>query len=194
MVSSATAPERRHTFTYEEYVRIAEHSDIRLEFWGGVIFDMAGGSPRHSAICNNIGRILGGQLRGGPCRAYDANLRVRSNVVNRATYADATVVCGPLEIDPDDKARQTVLNPAVVVEVHSPSTMSDDRGPKLDCYQSIASMKTIVLVAQDEQQITVYDRHPDGRWSETVHTDGTVEIATIGCSLPVEEVYEDLPD
>ena len=70
MDSSATAPERRHTFTYDEYIRIAEHGDIRLEFWHGVIFDMAGGSPRHSAICNNIGGILRAQPRGGACRAY----------------------------------------------------------------------------------------------------------------------------
>jgi hypothetical protein len=27
-------------------------------------------SPRHSAICNNLARILGSQLRGKPCRAF----------------------------------------------------------------------------------------------------------------------------
>jgi hypothetical protein len=92
---------------------------------------MAGGSPRHSAICNNIGGILRAQLRGQSCRAYDANLKVRSTVVNRATYADAAVVCGPPEIDPADRTGQTVLNPSALIEVHRPSTEADDRGPKL---------------------------------------------------------------
>lgn len=128
MASLAPNRHREHVFTFEEYVRIAEHSPIRLEFWDGVILDMAGGSPRHSAICSNLVRIPGGQLRGRPCRAYDANLRVRSITVNRATYADATVVCGPLEIDPADKTQQTVLNPSVLFEVLSPSTSSDAAG------------------------------------------------------------------
>ncbi|MBI4263724.1 MAG: Uma2 family endonuclease [Acidobacteria bacterium] len=191
---NAFAVAREHVFTFEEYLRIAEHGPTRLEFWEGVILDMAGGSPRHSAICNNIGRILGGHLRGRPCRAYDANLRVRSTVVNRATYADVAVVCGPLERDPADKTGQTVLNPSVLVEVHSPSTVADDCGPKLDCYRTIASVKAIVLVSQDERRIVVHERQPDGRWAETVHTSGIVELAAIDCTLPVDEVYEDLPE
>jgi Uma2 family endonuclease len=192
MIASAAA--REHLFTFEEYVRIAEHSPTRLEFWDGVILDMAGGTPRHSAICNNIGRILGGQLRGQPCRAYDANLKVRSTVVNRATFADATVVCGALQLDPADRSGQTVLNPAILIEVHSSSTEADDCGPKLDCYKTIGSVKAVVLVSQDERRITVHEHQPDGRWSETVQLDGIAELRAIGCTLPLDEVYEDLPE
>ena len=181
-------------FTFEEYLRTAEHSPVRLEFWGGVILDMAGGSPRHAAICNNLGGILQTQLRGRPCRAFDANLRVRAAAGNRATYADVTVVCGPLEIDPADKSGQTVLNPSVVFEVLSPPTASDDCGPKLDCYRTIASVAAVVLVAQDERRIALHERHRDGHWSETVHTGGAVGLAAIGCTLPVDEIYADLPD
>jgi len=57
----------------------------------GAILDMSGGSPRHSAICRNVIRILAAQLRGAPCQVFDANLRVRSIAANRATYADVTV-------------------------------------------------------------------------------------------------------
>ncbi|HUE88291.1 MAG TPA: Uma2 family endonuclease [Vicinamibacterales bacterium] len=192
MIASAAA--REHLFTFEEYVRIAEHSPTRLEFWDGVILDMAGGTPRHSAICNNIGHIVGGQLRGRPCRAYDANLNVRSSVVNRATFADATIVCGALQLDPTDRTGQTVLNPSLLIEVHSPSTEADDCGPKLDCYKTIASVKAVVLVSQDERRIAVHEHQPDGRWSETVHVDGMVELRAIGCTLPLDEAYEDLPE
>jgi Uma2 family endonuclease len=191
MISPAT--DREHLFTFDEYVRLAEHSAARLEFWDGVILDMAGGTPRHSAICSNIGRILGSQLRGRPCRAYDATLKVRSTVVNRATFADATVVCGPLQLDPADRTRQTVLNPSILIEVHSPSTEADDCGPKLDCYKTIASVKAVVLVSQDERRIAVHEHQPDGRWSVRLHTDGTAELKAIDCALPMDEVYEDLP-
>ncbi len=56
--------ERLHTFSFEDYVQIAERSDVRVEFWEGTILDMSGGSPRHSAICANvIGIVLVAQDR-----------------------------------------------------------------------------------------------------------------------------------
>lgn len=187
------APERRHSFSFEEYVEVAALSEQRLEFWEGAILDMTGGSPRRSAICNNIAGILRGQLRGKPCRAFDANLRVRSLAGNRSTYADATVVCGRLELDPADKTRQTVLNPVVLIEVLSPSTESDDRGSKLVTYKLIESVRTVVLVRQERPEITLHIKQPDGSWRVGTCSRGSVELAAIGCELPVDEVYEDLP-
>lgn len=189
----ARAP-REHVFSFEEYAEIASRSPNRIELWEGVILDMSGGSPRHSAICSNIGRVLGSQLRGKPCRVFEANLKVRAVKANRTTYADVTIVCGPLELDPADKTRQTVLNPTVLVEVLSPSTEADDRGPKLDCYQNIASVRAVVLVAQGDPEVTLFERAADGAWSQVSQQSGAVTLSAIGCTLPLAEVYEDLPD
>lgn len=185
--------ERRHVFSFEEYAEVAERSPARIEHWEGAILDMSGGSPRHSAICSNLSRILAAQLRGAPCRVFDANLRVRSIAANRATYADVTVVCGPLELDPADKTRQTVLNPSILIEVQSPSTESDDRGPKLDCYKLMASVRAVVLIAQDRAHVTVHERQADGSFAQSDHDAGAIELRAIGCTLPIAEVYEDLP-
>lgn len=188
------APERRHSFSFEDYVEIAERADQRLEFWEGAILDMTGGSPRHSAICSNIVRILGVQLRGRSCRVFESNLRVRSPKMNRSTYADATVVCGPLEIDPADKTRQTVLNPSVLIEVLGPSTESDDRGSKLTSYKLIESVRAVVLVSQARAEILVHTRQADELWPVTTHTSGSVRLAAIDCELLLDEIYEDLPE
>jgi Uma2 family endonuclease len=186
--------ERRHVFSFEDYVDIAERSELRVEYWEGVIFDMSGGSPRHSAICRNILRAIANQLRGKTCSAFESNLRVRSLPANRATYADVTVVCGPLKIDPADRTKQTVLNPTVLIEVLSPSTESDDRGPKLDGYKLIASVQAVVLVAQDRPDVQVHTRRGDGSWAQARHGDGAVVLDAIGCRLLLDEIYEDLPD
>jgi Uma2 family endonuclease len=185
--------ERRHSFSFEEYADVAERSPIRVEHWQGAILDMSGGSPRHSAICSNVSRILGAQLRGAQCRVFDANLRVRSIAANRATYADVTVICGPLELDPADRTRQTVLNPCILIEVQSPSTESDDRGPKLDCYKMIATVQAVILIAQDRTQVIVHERQADGSFSQGDHDGGEIELRAINCTLPIAEVYEDLP-
>ena len=188
------APERRHSFSFEEYTAIAERAEERLEFWEGAILDMTGGSPRHSAICSNIVRILGAQLRGKPYRVFESNLRVRSPKANRSTYADATVVCGPLLIDPADKTRQTVLNPSVLIEVLSPSTESDDRETKLASYKLIESVRAVVLIPQTRTEIILHTRQSDETWPVTTHASGSVRLTAIDCELPVDEVYEDLPD
>jgi len=188
------APERRHSFSFEDYVEIAERAEQRLEYWEGAILDMTGGSPRHSAICSNITRILGVQLRGKPCRPFDSNLRVRSLRANRSTYADVTVVCGSLERDPADKTRQTVLNPSVLIEVLSPSTESDDRGSKLSSYKLIESVRVVVLVPQTSTGIILHTRGPDESWLVSTHVSGSVRLAAIDCELVLDEVYEDLPD
>ncbi len=39
-----------------------------------------------------------------------------------ATYPDMTIVCGPRELDPED--RNTATNPTLLVEVLSPSSAS----------------------------------------------------------------------
>ncbi len=173
---------------------IAEQATTRVEWWEGAILDMSGGSPRHSAICSNIIGILSARLRGSPCRVFDANLRVRSLAANRATYADVTVVCGALELDPADKTRQSVLNPTVLIEVLSPSPESDDRGSKLDCYKMISSVRAVILVAQDGMEVTTYERRPDSTWIRAVHGEGVVPVAETDCALPVAEMYEQLPD
>ena len=141
----------------------------------------------------NIARVLGMQLRGKPCQPYDSNLRLRSVRANRATYPDVAVVCGKLEIDVEDRSKQTVLNPTVVFEVSSPSTERDDRGAKLDCYKTIDSLQTIVLVAQDHPEIAVHTRQPNGEWRIATLAEGEADLFAIGCKLPVAEVYADLP-
>lgn len=190
-----SAAPRQHVFSFEEYAAIADKSAGRIEFWDGTILDMSGGSPRHSAICGNIVGILREQLRGGRCRVFDANLRVRSLGGQRSTYADATVVCGPLQLDPADPTRHTVLNPSLLIEVLSPTTEGDDRGPKLDCYKLISSVQAVLLVAQAERHVTLHAKQPDGSWRISVHTSETssVELPELSCRLPLSEIYEDLP-
>lgn len=118
---------------------------------------------------------------------------MRSIATNRTTYADVTVVCGPLELDPEDRARQTVLNPSLLFEVLRPTTERDDRGAKLDCYKAIATVQTVVLVDQDRREVTLHARLPDGSWQQAIHTEGNVELASIACHLPLAEIYADLP-
>jgi Uma2 family endonuclease len=181
---------RRQRHHYSEYLRLAADSNIKLEFVDGEIYAMAGGSRQHSALIFAISVELGRQLEAGPCSGLDSNMRVRALATGRATYPDITVVCGPVELDPEDDQAQTALNPTLIVEVLSDSTEEDDRGPKFtDDYATIPTLRQYVLVEQHESRIEVRTRGAQG-WTAGVFGAGAVVVLdSIGCTLDVDRVY-----
>lgn len=183
---SSTVP-RRH-YTYEEYLALDEASNVKLEYFAGDIYAMAGGTPEHAALCLQVGSSLNVQLEGKPCRVYGSDLRIRVLATGLATYPDASVVCGPLERDPEGK--NTVLNPTLVAEVLSPSTADYDRGEKREHYQQIPSLLEIVVVAHDQRRIEVYRRASDGWVRHEAGPGEAIALDSIGCRLDVDALYE----
>src|ERR1051325_1395652 len=179
-----------HRFTFGEYIRVNDDSGVKHEFFGGQVFAMAGGSPEHAGITANVARLLGNALAGKPCRVFSPDLRVRVRATGLATYPDATVVCGSVEIDPEDPKRHTALNPTVLVEVLSPSTEDYDRGDKLGNYKQIESLTEVMLVAHDRTEVEVVRREADGSWSRHIARGGdVVQLTSLGCDMPVAEIY-----
>lgn len=75
-------------------------------------------------------------------------MKIRVLATNRFFYSDVSVICGaPIFAD---EARDSVLNPKVIVEVLSDSTERYDRGEKFGHYRRIDSLQEYVLVSQTE--------------------------------------------
>src|SRR5687767_9181785 len=140
-------PQPIHRCTPKEYLRLERDASEKHEFYRGEIFAMSGGSPQHSLIISNINREVGNRLKSSPCRVYDSNLRIRIPRTTLYTYPDVSVIYGPLQFDPLDTQRHTVLNPTLIVEVLSPSTEAWDRGGKLENYIQIESLREYLLVS-----------------------------------------------
>jgi Uma2 family endonuclease len=111
-----------------------------------------------------------------------------------STYADASVVCGPLEtvsVKRDGKSLgEGVTNPVVIIEVLSDSTERYDREEKFSYYRRLPSLMEYVLVSQTAQLVEVYRRPTDStsRWPcEIARQDDEVTIH--GRILRVSEVY-----
>jgi Uma2 family endonuclease len=81
-------------YTYAEYLAFESASNVKHEFCGGKIYAMASGTPEHAALQVVVSGLLFAQLRGGRCRAYSSDLRVRVLATGLVTYPDVTVVCG----------------------------------------------------------------------------------------------------
>jgi Uma2 family endonuclease len=180
---------RHHRYTYDEYVALEAHANVRHEYLDGEIYAMAGGTPEHAAICTNVSTALNVQLRGRGCRVHSSDLLIRVLATGLATYPDVTVVCARAELDPAN--RNAITNPIVLVEVLSPGTAEYDRGEKLAHYQQIPSLREVVLVAHDERLIEVWQRAEGGAWAQGQVRAGSIQLASIGCTLEVADVYRD---
>ncbi|HUR82173.1 MAG TPA: Uma2 family endonuclease [Thermoanaerobaculia bacterium] len=178
------ATSRRMHYTYAEYLFLEEESPIRHEYLDGEIYAMAGGTPDHAALAGSIIGILG---RLSPqCRVSTSNLRVHTPT-GLTTYPDATVIYGPTQRAADD--RNAVTNPLILVEITSASTEDYDRGDKLRHYQSIPTLREVVIVSHREPRITLHHRDERGWSSEEAVAGGEVPLASIGAVVRVDDVY-----
>jgi Uma2 family endonuclease len=176
--------------SYAEYLEREARSETRHEFLRGEIYDMAGGTPQHSALAAALAGELRAALRGKPCRVFSSDLRVHIPATGLTTYPDLSVVCGHLETHPDDP--NAVTNPLVLVEVLSDSSEAYDRGPKAAHYRKLMSLREYVLVSQREPRIEIMRRGERGVWELHEASAGeTIELASLGVKLSVDAIYED---
>lgn len=178
------------TTTYAEYLALERASATKHEYVNGRVYAMAGGTPEHARLAGAMLRELGAALRGKPCAAFSADLRVHVAATRRSTYPDATVVCGKLEHAADDA--DAVVNPTVLVEVLSESTESADRGEKWSHYQRVASLREYVLVSQTTRRIEIFSRDVEQPelWHYREYGEGTLaRVPSLDVGLEVDAVY-----
>lgn len=171
-----------------EYLENEKSSAVRHEYLAGLVYAMAGASATHNIIAGNLFTRLRAHLRGGPCRTFISDMKVKIEAVDTFYYPDVLVAC-----DPSDNADYFRTNPILIIEVSSPTTAVTDRREKLLAYQKILGLREYVLVAQDEISVQVYRRDKNGRWwEETLGPDDTIELESVDLNISVKEAYEDV--
>ena len=177
-----------HRYSFAEYLALEEASNVKHEYFGGEIYGMAGGTPDHAALAMSFGAALLQHLSGRPCRVFSSDLRIRVLATGLATSPDVTVVCGPLERDPE--SRTTVVNPVLVAEVLSDGTEDYDRGEKLEHYKRAPSLKECVLISHREPRVEVWRRGAGDVWvREQAGAGGRVRLESLGCEVATDDIY-----
>ena len=178
-------------FSPEEYLAFERGTDARHEYLDGHVYAMAGESIEHSRICVNVAGELRARLKGSPCEVLSPNMKVVTSPTGLFSYPDVVVICGEPQFY--DERRDILTNPTVVFEVLSPSTEAYDRGEKFLRYRTqIETLREYVLVSQHRPLVEHYVRQPDGSWSYSSATnlDEAVDLVSIGCRLPLSEIYD----
>lgn len=179
------------TIGFEEYVRMEHMSPIRHEWLEGILRTVPPETPEHAAVVASVTKQLTAQLRGKACRVFGSSLRLRVLDTGLSTYADAAVICGPIEFDPQDAGKTTAVNPKVVVEVLSVVSEDHDRDVKLHHYQHVSSLQEIALIAHSSRRVDVWRRNGDGWRCREYAQGGVAELQSIGCELVIAELYRE---
>lgn len=178
--------------TVEEYLKLEQDAEVRHEYVAGQIYAMTGSSREHNLIATNLISLLRPHLRGGSCRTFVSDMKVRINTKNQKAdlfyYPDVVVTCNP-----QDQERYFLTSPCLVIEILSPSTQTTDKREKRINYQTIESLQEYVLVSQDEMKVEIYRRDNNDNWTvETLAKDDDLQLNSVGLTLTMTDIYEDV--
>lgn len=186
-------PAARPYITLAEYLTNEQRGDEKHEWFDGAVYAMSRGTPEHARLSARMVRALGNALA-ADCEVYSSDMMLYVTEVNLSTYADGSVVCGPLETLTVKRAGKSlgeaVTNPTVIIEVLSSSTERYDREEKFAYYRRLPSLQEYVLVSQSERRIEVYRRpgnHVDPWPCEIGHSGQTVTVH--GAALEIDAIY-----
>jgi Uma2 family endonuclease len=165
----------------------AQADTALFELVEGVIVMMTNPTEVHEQIAANIGAPLKLAMDARGCRTYQGGMRVQRSDDPRDTVKtrpDIVVRCGAIG------SKTYITDPLIVVEVLSPSTIDVDRGPKLDFYKSLPTMRHIALVYQDQMRIEHYRRGEQGFELEVLKEPGDiVHFEAVEFRIDLARVY-----
>lgn len=183
-----SSAQKLNLVSVDDYLAGELTSTVKHEYLGGVVYAMAGGRNAHNLIATNTLVALGSRLRGGSCRAFnsDTKIRVRLPTQVRFYYPDASVICRP---NPQTESFQD--EPAVLAEVLSRRTRRIDEGEKKEAYLTIPSLGVYLLIEQDAPAVVLFRRTEHGFVREIYEgLDAVLPLPEIEIDLPLAEIYE----
>ncbi len=173
--------------TVEEYLAFENASEDRHEFHNGDIIAMPGNTSYHERLIFKILRNLGNQLDDDAYMIFPSNLKVMIPSYNRYVYPDITIVRGEGEFQ--DHEQRELLNPAVIIEILSPSTAQHDLTDKFEYYRSIPSLEEVTFFAQDRIDAILHRKTNQGQWELVEIENGRVELASVQAHISLAEIY-----
>ena len=178
------------TFDVEAYLGWEERHVEKHEFIAGEVFAMVGARREHVVVSLNLGAAFKQRLRGGPCQAYVADLKVRVEAADAFFYPDVMVSCDPR----DHAAGLFIAHPTLIVEVLSESTAAFDRGNKFAAYRRLPSLREYVLVDIEARRLETFRRTPENDWlfHEFLPGCGECVFPALNVSIPFEEIFENV--
>jgi Uma2 family endonuclease len=175
--------------TPQEYIAFDRGSEKKQEYYFGEIWALDGATFDHALIACNVAFHLEPALQNRASVFVGTSVRIQVSPTGPFTYPDVAIVSGEPAFT--DDRRDTLLNPAVVLEVFSKATEAHLRGFKFTQYRKLASLTEYVLISQHESRIEVFQRRPSGHWlsAGAEGLNARCYLSSVRCPLPLAVVY-----
>jgi Uma2 family endonuclease len=142
---------------------------------------MAPGSMPHSIIKRNVLRALDLGLADSGCEVLVDGPQILTDEIS--AFPDVVVTCAPLDL-----SKPVVPEPAIIVELMSPSSEADDTLRKWFSYRKIPSLKHYLVIAQDRRLVQIHSRAGD-LWRERFVSEGAIELDDPPLRVEVAALY-----
>ena len=181
-------PAQRDYVTLDEYYALAEACELRVEYINGRVNVMGGVLHNHGAMLMTLGWLLYEQLARKGFTLLSSNVRVRASE-SGLFFPDLSVARGIPRYHAD---RSDLLNPALVIEILSPTTRKKDLGDKLDAYRAMTSMEHIIIMEQNRAFAQHYSR-AGKEWTRRTYTelDDVLALTSLDTSMSLAQIYQD---
>lgn len=173
--------------TLDEFLHWDDGTDTRYELIDGFPVAMAPPAEAHRILAVRLVSRIDTALAGRrPCNAQIEPGVVRPDRVDSYYVPDIAVTCRP-----NEPGRQAMADPILIVEILSPSTERSDRRLKLPIYQSIESVREILLIDADSHHAELY-RRDNNHWGiELVRgSEATLFLSSVELRISMSELYE----
>jgi Uma2 family endonuclease len=172
----------RRLWTLDEFLAFDDGTDTRYELFDGQIFAMAPASDVHGALVARLVVRLGTGLR-SPCEVVIEAGIVPPQRADTYYEADLAITCTGLT------GQQYLTEPALIVEVLSPSTATTDRDRKLPDYRTIPSLQDILVVSSTEPRIEHFRREQGGWKVHDLRGQGTLHLEAFDITIDLADLY-----
>lgn len=171
--------------TEEEYLAFEEESEVKHEYAAGYIKAMAGARRIHETVALNLAAEIHRLLKGGPCRVFKSDMKLRTNFHEEGVfyYPDVMVSCQPLA-----GTATFVTEPKLIIEVST--EWKRDFIEKFAAFTKIPSLEEYAIVWADETKpsVTIFRRETNWEPPEQ-HNMGAFTLKSINLTLKVEDLY-----
>ena len=163
----------------------------RHEYVDGEIYAMVGARSTHNTVTLNAYTFLRLALKGGSCRTYCLDLKLRVSEPGNFLYPDVMVTCDPR--DRPSVEDRYISHPWLVVEVLSDSTAAYDRGRKFELYRGIDTLTHYLLIEQTRPYAELFFKNDQGQWVlQPLQADSVIDIDRLGQPWPVATLFEQI--
>lgn len=162
----------------------------KFELENGEVVEMAAERARHALMNHAATTALQAAIDRAdlPCAVFPDGMTV---VVDdgHVRLPDAAVQCSPVDLD-----QTTLVEPVILLEVTSPSSVYRDETHKLFEYFSLPSVHHYLLLSPDLRQLIHFRRVDDAGKVETrILKSGRLELMPPGLSVDVSDLLGRLP-